>query len=364
VEAPEEIAMSATAGPNVGDDLPRPPSDFVARLRGLHRDLQSHLWTRMGERARAGTDDHTLAAAVGHEGGDTIFALDRVADEVLIPACAAWADAWGLPFVLVAEGQRDGRAMFPDGADPASARFVVIADPVDGTRGLMYGKRSAWSLAAAAPVRAPGWWARGEAPARLADIRVAVQTELPTHRAYLADQAWAVRGAGAAGVTRDLLVGKEAPLRFRPAANATLEHGFASLFKGLPWAKADIAALEDRLLRELAGPGMEPPPTYDDQYISTGGQLFALMTGQDRFIADLRPQFAAASGHLPCHPNDICAALVATEAGVVLTDGTGAPLDAPLDTETPIAWIGYANATLRAAIEPVLLRLLAERGAG
>lgn len=361
--------MPATDGPNVSDDLPRPPGDFVERLRGLHRDLQAHLWARLSERARAdgngqAEDDHALATAVGHEGGDTIFALDRVADEVLVPGFEAWATDWGVSFALVAEGWPEGRAMVPRGANPAAARFVVIADPVDGTRGLMYGKRSAWSLAAVAPVTAPGWWERGEAPARLADIRAAVQTELPTHRAYLADQVWAVRGAGTAGVTRDLLTGTEAPLRFRPAANVTLEHGFASLFKGLPWAKADIAALEDRLLRELAGPAMEPPPIYDDQYISTGGQLFALMTGQDRFIADLRPQFAAASGHLPCHPYDICAALVAAAAGVVLTDGSGGSLDAPLDTETPIAWIGYANATLRAAIEPVLLRLLRERERG
>ena len=352
-------------GAHAATDLPRPPDEFVARLRALGGAIQAHLWTRLGERARSGADDHALSAAVGYEGGDTVFALDRVADEVLVPACVAWASEWGMPFALVAEGRPEGRAIFPRGADPAAARFVVIADPVDGTRGLMYGKRSAWSLAAVAPITAPGWWARRDAPARLADIRVAVQTELPTHRAYLADQVWAIRGGGGAlGVTRDLLAGTERPLRFRPAASATLEHGFASLFKGLPWGKAEIAALEDRLLRGLAGPGKEPPPIYDDQYISTGGQLFALMTGQDRFIADLRPLFPATAGHLPCHPYDICAALVAMEAGVIVTDGMGGPLDAPLDTETPIAWIGYANATLRAAIEPVLLRLLHERRTG
>ena len=63
---------------------------------------------------------------------------------------------------------------------------------------------------------------------------------------------------------------------------------------------------------------------------------------------------------LACHPYDICTALIAREAGVVVTDAWGAPLAAPLDTETPVAWVGYANETLHQAIEPVLQRLLRE----
>ena len=39
----------------------------------------------------------------------------------------------------------------------------------------------------------------------------------------------------------------------------------------------------------------------------------------------------------------------------------GAPLDAPLDTTSPISWVGYANPTLAALARPVLQRLVAER---
>ena len=104
----------------------------------------------------------------------------------------------------------------------------------------------------------------------------------------------------------------------------------------------------------------------EDQYICTGGQLYELMAGHDRFNADLRPLLEgvlAKRGNAPginCHPYDICTALIAEEAGVQVTDPSGSPLSAPLDTTYPIAWVGYANKRLKATIEPVLNQLLQE----
>jgi len=46
---------------------------------------------------------------------------------------------------------------------------------------------------------------------------------------------------------------------------------------------------------------------------------------------------------------------------VELTDGWGRPLDAPMDTTTPVSFIAYANRALREKIEPVFLRLMDER---
>ena len=48
---------------------------------------------------------------------------------------------------------------------------------------------------------------------------------------------------------------------------------------------------------------------------------------------------------------------------MLVTDGGGQPLDAPLDTHTPVAWIAYANPAIRALVEPPLLRALARRSA-
>ncbi len=87
------------------------------------------------------------------------------------------------------------------------------------------------------------------------------------------------------------------------------------------------------------------------------------MVGHDRFVADLRPLLAAPgqTASLCAHPYDLGAELIAREAGVIVTDPWGRPLAAPLDTHSPVAWVGYANARLAAAIAPTLQRLLRER---
>ena len=106
---------------------------------------------------------------------------------------------------------------------------------------------------------------------------------------------------------------------------------------------------------------------YKDQYLSTGGQLYELMAGHDRFIADIRPLLTPilTSRGLPrplcCHPYDLSAALVAEELGVRLTDATGAALDAPFDLDADVAWVGYANDRLRARVEPALRAALERR---
>jgi hypothetical protein len=91
------------------------------------------------------------------------------------------------------------------------------------------------------------------------------------------------------------------------------------------------------------------------------------MVGHDRFLADLRPLLrdpAEPVARITCHPYDLCTALIAEEAGVIVTDPWGEPLRAPLDTTSPVAWVGYANTALRSAIEPVLRRLLREIAVG
>jgi hypothetical protein len=298
-----------------------------------------------------------LASVVGERGGDTIYRLDEHGEAALLALCEQWAREE--PFLLVAEGLEEGQRVFPAGADAERLAFTLIVDPVDGTRGLMYGKRSAWALLGVAPPpRAGAPWPT------LADITLATQAELPTPRAALADTLWAVVGQGVHGETRDLRTGATSPLAPRPSAATTLAGGFASMVKFFPGAKAQTAALEEALFAALLGaPHSDVQQVYDDQYISSGGQLYELMVGHDRFIADLRPLLGAPgqSFSLCAHPYDLCTEVIAREAGVIVTDPFGRPLAAPLDTHTPVAWVGYANAGLRDAIAPVLQRLLRER---
>ena len=81
-------------------------------------------------------------------------------------------------------------------------------------------------------------------------------------------------------------------------------------------------------------------------------------------LGDLRPlayaKLRLSSAALCCHPYDICTALIASEVGCVIESPTGAALRDPLDTTTPVAWMGYANPTLARIVRPVLRRIMAE----
>jgi hypothetical protein len=78
-------------------------------------------------------------------------------------------------------------------------------------------------------------------------------------------------------------------------------------------------------------------------------------------VGDIRPLVFRAldmDGSLACHPYDACAWLVLERAGVVFEHPLGGFPDAPLDTESGVAWVGYANTALAAAMRPVLQKTL------
>jgi fructose-1,6-bisphosphatase/inositol monophosphatase family enzyme len=335
---------------------------FVSATEQRVLPVIQRLHRRIGDSVRAAfqkDENDDLARVAGDDGGDTIYAVDRVSEEVLFEELGREADALG-GLLLVAEGIPGGRAVLPFGREPASARYVVIVDPIDGTRGLMYQKRSAWVLTGVAP--------NGPAP-RLSDLVLAVQTELPVVKQSLADELWAAKGRGFSAQRRDLASGAVRTLTLGPSRADSIEHGFAMLSRFFPGARDEIAALDEEIVRAVLGPRPAGRAAcFEDQYISTGGQLYELIAGHDRFNADLRPLFdrvLEARGEPPsmsCHPYDVCTALIAEEAGVLVTGADGAPLDVPLDVDTPVAWVGYANAKIRARVEPVLLAALARRG--
>ncbi len=146
-------------------------------------------------------------------------------------------------------------------------------------------------------------------------------------------------------------------------------YGFGGVTRFFPGAREELAAIDDAVAAALLGPPRAGvAQSFEDQYISTGGQLYELTVGHDRWIADLRPIVDAAmrrrgqSAGMCCHPYDLCTELIAREAGVVVTDERGGPVDAPLDVFTEVAWLGFANATLRDQIAPVLTGILEKRG--
>ena len=273
-----------------------------------------------------------MAAVEGATAADTIYAIDKVADDALLE----WFDRHWRGVEVVSEGLDDAVVV---GDDP---EWTVIVDTIDGTRGLMYDKRSAWCLAAAAP--------RG---GRLGDIVAAAMTELPTSKQSAVDQLSGVRNGGITAQRHDLRDGGRSPLTVRPSTATDLEHGWSGIAKFFVPGKVALAELEAELFRRLGA-----REVFDDEYVSSGGQLHELITGRDRFVADLRPLVVPDA--LACHPYDLCTAMLLEEAGGVVTDPWGDPLDAPLDTTSPVAWVGYANPRLAARIGPELAAVLRE----
>ena len=98
--------------------------------------------------------------------------------------------------------------VFPIDCAPHQSRYRAIVDPIDGTRGLMYDKRSAWVLTGVAENRL--------ADTNLTDIFVAVQTEIPTTKQFRADVLWAIEGKGAGAVGYDVIRDREVPVRLQP----------------------------------------------------------------------------------------------------------------------------------------------------
>jgi hypothetical protein len=299
----------------------------------------------------------TLSEVATEAEGDTIYAIDRVAEHELISEIGRTIATPHEPVLLVAEGLPGGEVVVPEGADRNNARWVIIVDPIDGTRGVMYQKRPAWILTGIA---------RGPGPCTLADIELAVQTEIPLVKQHLSDELWAVRGQGASAVRVNRFTGETVPLILHPSSATTLAHGFAMISRFFPGNRAELAAIDDEVVAAVMGP---PQPgkaqLFEDQYISSGGQLYELMAGHDRFVADLRPLFERrhpGGAALCCHPYDLCTELIARELGVFVTDEHGLPLHAPLDVTSDVGWMGYANRHLKALIEPHLRRALTRRG--
>jgi hypothetical protein len=327
-----------------------------AQLSAARRQLcalQDHIRdTILAARRR---DAARFARVAAVTAADTIYHVDRLSEHAIV----AWFERhWprSMPVELVMEGLEGDAVTFPRSTPVARTEWKCILDPIDGTRGLMYDKRPAFILAGLAPQRG--------ARTHVGDIVVAVMTELPTSKQDRADQISAIRRGGVVAETIDLAKGTRRRWKPRPSRARDFEHGFASIARFFPEAKALLGQVEEELWRELGLLGKDGGQrVFDDQYISTGGQLYELIVGHDRMLGDVRPlaysKLGFSSAALCCHPYDICTALIAQEAGCLVEAPDGRALRVPLDTTTPVAWMGYANASLARQVRPVLRRLIA-----
>lgn len=331
------------------------PSWLLEPVRAIHEEVR-----RVVVSACEVSSQKQLSGIAEDGVGDTIYAIDRISDSLLIRLFQERI-ASREPIVLVAEGIPEGKITLPRGIPEREAVWRVLADPIDGTRCLMYQKRSGWILTGIAPNR-------GEHTV-LADIELAVQTEIPLIKQHLCDTLWACRGSGAKGERFNRSTAERTPLVPTPSAATALDHGFATVSRFFSGARDVLASIDDDIQFALLGAGVQGKALcFEDQYLSTGGQLYELMMGHDRFLADLRPLLRAilqqrgwAHG-LCCHPYDLCTELVAREAGVLVTDENGQQLRCPMNLDADVSWVGYANRRIRELVEPVLQTAIQKHG--
>jgi hypothetical protein len=326
-----------------------PPPWLCSLLRAMHAEIREAVRDDLSLKEKS-----FLSGEARQGAGDVSFQIDVRPEEIVRQTFRGVPEA----VVVICEGL--GHLTFPAGTAETEAAWWVIIDPLDGSREISYGKRSAWVLSGVAPA--------GPAPA-LADIVWAIQTEVPALSQATGVVLTASSGQPAVLESCDLATGAvhQVEAGLRPSASASVRGGFAVFADYFAGSHAVTAQIADLVFDDALGP-VEPGKAlaFNDQYLSTAGCIYLMANGTYRFFADLRPvvgQVAARSGRnvgLCAHPYDLCTYLIAQQAGVLITDPAGAPLSYPLATDVDCGWIGYANQAIRNEMEAPLRGAIAQ----
>jgi myo-inositol-1(or 4)-monophosphatase len=234
----------------------------------------------------------------GGAGGDVTFAVDEIAERWLEEFVASRA-----PRTAFYSEDR-GLVAADDAID------VLVVDPIDGTRPAMAGLESACVAVALAPI--------GDGSPTMADVTVGCVVEIKSGDWYLAE-----RGAGVTG---------SRPVALSACTDVSrMFWGYG--FRGRP-ARESVEVLGDLIDASSVGGGTFElgSQAFGMTRIVTG-QFDALIEVGSRIIDDvpgMRAEFERVGGGevLNNSPYDLAAPwLCLTEAGGVVTDGWGEPLD-------------------------------------
>jgi myo-inositol-1(or 4)-monophosphatase len=306
------------------------------------RQLVLELALRLRERVLPELGSHAGRRHAGDgAGGDVTFAIDAIAEAELSSFLGERAPQ------LAFYSEDHGLVATPD------ASHVLVVDPIDGTRPAMAGLESACVAVALAPL--------GDGQPTMGDVEIGCVVEIKSGERFVA-----ARGQGVL----------ESPRPVRLSSNRDLSRLFwAYGFRGRP-VRPTVEVLGDLIDASSVGGG-----TFE-----LGSQAFAMtrvVTGQldavvevgSRLIDEvpgMRAEFERVGGGVVLNnsPYDLAApALCLLEAGGVLSDGWGRPLDdRPLlgsGHEFQMSSISAASAGLHAdlvkAVEAGVARLAAMR---
>jgi myo-inositol-1(or 4)-monophosphatase len=251
--------------------------------------------------------DHVLPSLGGHAGrrhvgagasGDVTFAIDEGAEALLESFVAERA-----PDVAF---YSEDRGLVAPAGDP---RHVLVVDPIDGTRPALAGFEAACVSVAAAPLE--------DGDPTMGDVEVGCVMEIKSGRTFLAR-----RGAG---------LEADAPVALSPNADLGALF-FAFGFRGRP-ARPTVEVLADLIDGCVGGGSFELGSACFDSMCVITGQLDAYVEPGPRMIEEipeLRAEFERVGGGsvLNNSPYDLAAAVLCLrEAGAVVSDASGRPLD-------------------------------------
>ncbi len=338
---------ASLALPNFQLEKESPIEKLAALLWGAHRHMREGLRHALAHRSMS-----ALSAAAATIEVDTIFGIDQIAEQHLFEYLQTHEHE-APAFVLVGEFEAGEILKFGQG----EPQFRVLFDPIDGTRLVMFAKSSGWILSGIFPEH-------GEAT-RLSETLFAVQTEIPLPKYLYSDTLWAAPNRGAYRLVENLLTQEASTSPGRVEAAADLRHSFISFVNFFQHGKAAMAAVEEEFLRHaLAEYATNPALVFEDQHLSTAGQLYALVAGQEKIVVDIRPNMnhllrrKGQATMLCSHPYDFATWLIAREAGAAILTPSGDPFEAPAIANAEIGWIGFANQKLAEQYRPLLLEVL------
>lgn len=297
-------------------------------MRSLVLDLATALREEVApELGRHAGREHAGAGA----GGDVTFAIDERAEAFMERFLAERA-----PEVAF---YSEDRGLVTPGGD---AEWVLVVDPIDGTRPAMAGFEAACVSVALAPL--------GDGEPALGDVTVGCVIEIKSGSAFIAE-----RGKGA----------EPTPTL---SSNTELSRMFwAYGLRGRP-VRRIAAVLAELIDSSSVGGGTFDlgSATYDMTRVVTG-QLDAYVEPGARLIAEIpgmREEFERIGGGavLNNSPYDLAAAvLICEEAGAVVSDAWGGPLAA-----SPMLGSGaeYQLSCVTAATPELHARIVSEIDAG
>ncbi|MHB8869250.1 MAG: inositol monophosphatase family protein [Thermoleophilia bacterium] len=266
-------------------------------------------------------------------GGDTTFSIDEAAESFL----AAYLTETRRPVAVYSED----RGFVSFGDEPA--QFVLVVDPIDGTRPAAAGFEAACvSIAAARALEHPV----------MADVVYGVVLEIKEGGVFRAVRGVGVEMVGRDGASRPLLVSENTDLsrlfwtigfRGRPAVELATALGGLIDLSSVDGAVFDIGSATYSMTRLLTG--------QLDAYIDVGPRMIEMapwVEGRFREVGK--------GSVLNNSPYDVAAStLILQEAGCVVTDAAGRPLDRRLLLGADMAHQMSVVAAATEALHRVLL---------